>query len=56
MAELVTDVGDGASIPRIDNNKNMNVADLVRSYIAACSEESDDNPKALVSADVRFSP
>ena len=46
MGELVADVGDGASIPKIDN-KNINVAELVRSYITACSEESNDNPKSL---------
>jgi integrase len=46
MAELVSDVGDGSSIPKLDD-KTMIVGDLIRSYLAACSEESEENPKAL---------
>ena len=43
---LVAEVGDGAKIPHPDG-KDLTVNELIRMYLRACSEESEDNPKVL---------
>ena len=46
LAALVDEVGDGERIP-LPDLKDMTVNDLIAQYLAGCTEESAENPKAL---------
>ena len=46
LATMVEEVGDGAHIP-LPETRDLSVNDLIAMYLQACTEESDDNPKAL---------